>query len=306
MEQHDNIDHRAVLIHNSIVGICPSMGVYVDELFERKGKDLPVWPTWCFLPLHGWDSIAAVASEDATVASGDVLAAIGTWHYSQGIYSVDPDLMSALTFTQPKGDMPSEVLCRLPEWSVYVELPDYAAWHWSGSKMHGFWAVANWNPSNNEQELLFLFDFDDDDDLASLCLPIGSWPIEDSIKRYVMADLRQNLPSEEIDADLVSNFIDMVSSTLEPLVSALLYLCSDEPDIHDVRVSESGARFWTVGEQIGKQLRDRQRHAEDVSASGQMVRTYLRRGHWHGGWREAPDGERAFSYKWVPPLIVNS
>ena len=52
-----------------------------------------------------------------------LLAAIGTWRYSQGIYRFDDSVYEALRDTVPSGDMPVDVLYRLPEWCVYIETP---------------------------------------------------------------------------------------------------------------------------------------------------------------------------------------
>ena len=51
------------------------------------------------------------------------LAAWRRWdmEIQPGIYQFDFDFMSALSDTLITGDMPSEVLYRLPEWCIYIE-----------------------------------------------------------------------------------------------------------------------------------------------------------------------------------------
>lgn len=90
---------------------------------DSRGKDLPGWPDWCFMPMAAWYSIAChingvdrllldLATEPAR------LGALGTWRYTQSVYRLDPDLFKAVWNTVPTGDLPCEVIYRMPEWCV--------------------------------------------------------------------------------------------------------------------------------------------------------------------------------------------
>ena len=65
------------------------------------------------------------------------LAALGAWRVTQGIYRFDPDLYLAIIETSVDGDLPHDVLYRMPEWCVYVETPGML---WLGVQLHGFFA----------------------------------------------------------------------------------------------------------------------------------------------------------------------
>lgn len=117
-----------------------------------------------------------------------------------------------------------------------------------------------------------------------------------------------------------------------PLVSLLLYLCSQNSEIGNgdkapgfpqpKRTKKRWRLFppdqpthWDVGVRLGSALR-RAYHAAEVGQEGAHAgpRPHIRRAHWHG-FREGPmkreDGsaiptkERAFNLKWLPPIPVN-
>ena len=111
-----------------------------DEIRVDKGSSsAPDWPNWCYLPLAGW---YAVVCADAGVRQlgmdriGDVakLAALGSWRATQGIYRFDPALYAAVVDTPVDGDIPCDVLYRLPEWCVYIETPGI---EWGGAPLQG-------------------------------------------------------------------------------------------------------------------------------------------------------------------------
>ena len=124
--------HRAVAHFNRLAKRFPALSRQVDTFLSGRGRDLPDWPAWCLLPMAAWMAIATGGREPSggkfdPMRNGQIaadmqqLAAIGAWRYSQGIYRVDADLLASLQGSVVKGSLPSEVLFRLPEWSLYVE-----------------------------------------------------------------------------------------------------------------------------------------------------------------------------------------
>ena len=111
------------------------------------------------------------------------------------------------------------------------------------------------------------------------------------------------------------------ASHLQPILSLILYLCSDEPEVDDSRQPGEGVhkpgliktrngfklfppdrpRIWTVGAETGVKLREFSRSS---SAEGHTVRPHIRRPHWHGYWTGPKQGERRFSYRWIPAILV--
>lgn len=272
--------------------------------------------------MAGWLAIASDgASMDDTPklmqAAEDAykLAAIGTWRYTQGIYRIDDDARAALSNTALHGEMPADVLLRLPQWCVYIETPGRA---WNGDTMYGFWAHLEHDVNNGRRELRMVLDTERA--LIPQILHLGNWTVTESITRsaaeaQIQAEQR-GLPVPPIsDADIAQT-----STDIQPLLALVLYLCSDEPEIEDrewpgevpgrpkPKRTKKGwrlfppkkPRVWIVGAEIGEQLRE-----HNVSeSSGRTVRPHLRRAHWHGFWSGPKTGERKFRYKWLPPIIV--
>ena len=51
------------------------------------------------------------------------LSALAAWRMTQGVYRIDHYIAPEVLKTPLKSDLPGEVLFRLPEWSVYLEVP---------------------------------------------------------------------------------------------------------------------------------------------------------------------------------------
>ena len=70
------------------------------------------------------------------------------WRYSRSVYRFDPDLYRELVATPFSGEIPEEVLLRLPEWSIYVEM--------QGESVSGFFSSLEY-VSPGKAELRFVF-----------------------------------------------------------------------------------------------------------------------------------------------------
>lgn len=300
----------------------PGAWQQVEMFRNSRGVDLPDWPKWCFLPMAAW---LAIVTEGRDVSLLDLhlvkdmsrLSAIGTWRYSQGIYRYDADFYQAIRETVPTGDLPSEVLYRLPEWCVYIETPDIS---WKDLLLHGFWCHLEWDVEKKRPELRFLLNTDQD--VIAIPIHIGRWTLTEAVDRAVQ---EANLQAQRVGLDLEvgANAIESLAASLYELVSLVLYLCSDEPEIDDDRQPglspgypqpkkvKSGWRLfpaekpkiWTVGKHIGEQLRKSEEPVER-GPNKNVTRPHLRRAHWHGYWTGPRDGERLFKYHWLPPVLV--
>jgi len=298
--------------------LYPDAWQQVDIFRADRGRDLPDWPHWCFMPMAAWHAIASEGAPRLPIERAlDVgrLAAIGTWRYSQGVYRFAPHVYSALLDTIPTGDMPVDVLYRLPEWSVYIETP---AANWQQDPLHGFWAHLEWDANTGRSELRLLLDTDAM--LIPIPLHMGPWTITEAMDRSITEAKRQ-ATIHQIHGAYGS--ADDIAPHLYGLVSLVLYLCSDEPEIDDER--EPGAspqrpkptrtkggwrlfaakrpRTWSVGNELEKKLTS-QAASEDDGTDTRKVAAHLRRAHWHGYWTGPRDGERRFGYKWLPPTVV--
>jgi len=302
--------------------LYPNAWRMVEQFWADRGKSLPAWPRWCFLPMAGW---YAIISRHAGVDRLPIhlipnvcrLAAIGTWRYSQGVYRLNPDFDEELSDTVLSGEIPVDVLLRLPEWCVYIETPGR---DWLGSTLYGFWAHLEWDANTERRELRFLLDAEGG--LIPFILHVGPWPVTEAYDRAVSeARHQQSLLGRSLPAfDIPANAVADVARAVQPLLSMVLYLCSDEPEIigpsssrprrpqptrtkHGWRLfPPPGPTIWRVGEEIGALLREARATAQPHTR-GRSPRTHIRRAHWHGYWIGARDN-RMFKYRWLSPIVV--
>lgn len=301
----------------------PELNKWVNMFRADMGKDLPSWPQWCFLPMAAWYSMVSAnygVNKLSIDQAGDVakIAAVGTWKYSQGIYRIDPLLLQALIDSPVSGELPSDLFYRLPEWCIYIDLSHMSdlslPWAKAG-EVRGFWVHLEYDVNDGRTELRFLFDCKSD--LISIPLHIGDWSVLEAAERAT-AEINKHSTIMK----LTSHDAEDVAKTIGPMLSIVLYLCSEEPEIDSDRVPVSGqyhARpkktkkgmvffppdkptFFDVGREIGEKLRQASYGSEPT---GRTVRPHLRRAHWHGFWKGPRDGERKYVCRWLPPIMVN-
>ncbi|MDO8845605.1 hypothetical protein [Methylicorpusculum sp.] len=305
--------------------LYPSTSKFVDEFRQSKSRDLPDWPSWCFIPMAGWAAIVSIDNSVQIDPGGRLplhlaidlgrLAAIGTWRYSQGVYQFDADFMAALADTLVVGDMPSDVLYRLPEWCIYINTPGLT---WLGSLLHGYWAHLEYDINTYRSELRLLLDTDEH--LIPVPVHLGPWTVTEAIDRANSEAVRQ-AEAHRIDFAPNKDHVQQLAASINPLISLLLYICSDVPEIDSDREPGTSPkrpqrtktkrgwrwfpadkpRVWSVGREIGELLRT---NTETVKDTGRSVKTHVRRGHWHGFWTGPRDGERRFNYQWLMPMVV--
>ena len=288
-----------------------------DMIRTDRGKDIPDWPEWCYLPMGAWYAIVSRGEDDRLPLSliGDVgrLAAIGAWRVTQGIYRFDPDLYAEIIDTPVNGDLPHDVLYRTPEWCVYIETPGM---QWLGTRLHGFFAHLEADANSGRPELRLLLDTETI--LKSQPLHLGPWSLAESIRR--MGDTA-SIHAMGAGVQLPAGTAKPVSEAVEPLISLLLYLCSQNAEIGgdrrpanpEPKKTKRGMRIfapdkpstWDVGVRLGAALRQARAENLDQGGNHSGPRGHVRRSHWHGFWSGPKSGNRKFSLKWLPPIPVN-
>lgn len=297
---------------------------------DRSG--LPDWPDWCFFPLGGWMSLIEESHPSKTAEdyiAGMCIGAIGTWRTTQGIYRFDATLYESIIRTPVEGDLPCEIIFRLPEWCVYVETPGMT---WDGANMHGFFAHLSWEGKRNQPELRLVID--EESGLMPYMLCLGPWSLTEAVARTASIAKSQwnNLGfyhGNELDKSKQQAFAEQVS----PLLSMVIYLCCQNAEINSgdrvpsmpkpTRTKKGLRHFppnkpttWDVGVRIGAALRKAYQAQSHDNGDGTHAspRPHIRRAHWHGfrsGPRKLPGGnvvplhDRAFELKWLPPIAVN-
>ena len=293
--------------------LYPNIWRQVDEFRAMRGREgLGNWPDWCFLPIAGYHAIVSGGGNNRVpfdrISDVARLAALGAWRVTQGIYRFDEDLYEAIVSTELKGDIPADLLTRLPAWCVYIELQAAAG-------VHGFFAHLESDMNSGEMELRLLIDADNA--LLPVPLHLGQWDLVTALEKTASESskqaLRHGLPTLGSLADLASN--------IAPMVSLLLYLCSEHadyirPEPPRPKRTKRGERLfppdspttWDVGLRIGAALRRAHDAAPEESAgSGAHARprAHIRRAHWHTFWTGPRDGNRIARVKWLPPIPVN-
>ena len=309
----------------------PNAWNQASVMITDKGRDgLPDWPTWCFLPMAG--SYAVISAElgvnqIALPYIGDVArhSALLAWRVTQGIYRFDPAVYDAVRDTPVSGDVPHEVLYRLPEWCIYIETPDMM---FSDGQLHGVFVHLEHDVNTGRPELRLLLDHETR--LIPTPLHLGAWTLLESL----------NLMASEVGRQAVSRGLEPMTNSevnelkkvVEPILSLVLYVCSQASDIGDEgrkpvhpqpTKTKRGVQYfapdkpmtWNVGVRLGAAIR-RAYQAQETQAEGSNSgpRPHIRRAHWHGfrsGPRLKPDGSeipatmRPFELKWLPPIPVN-
>lgn len=301
----------------------PNMSSWVGTFLKAKGEPGGQnWPNWCFLPMAAWAAIIQTqahksnryASPMEVAATVGTLSAIGTWRYSQGIYRMDAHLLAELARTECSGALPCDVLRRLPEWCVYVETPGLTYFE---SALHGFWAHLEWDMNHQREELRLVLNTSQR--LIPEPLHLGEWSVEEAVTKALKV-VNTNLGGLLDTGQLGSLLQEYKVKQLRPLISILLYLCSEEPDIDPALMPEPSSRksvfrkgksglylftpekpkIFNVGSNVGRSFRNEQ----EVQLNGRSVKAHLRRGHWHGFWKGPRLGDRTFIYRWISPLVV--
>lgn len=248
------------------------------------------------------------------------------WAYTKSIYRFNPDMIKILTKTKINHINPL-ALIRLPEWCLYIDC-NKSLTICNDINIIGFYVQVD-NPvidfdENYPYELKFMVLLDNGS-IVFISMPLIDENLDNALKyldskrHEVMRDLKnikwRRFESEDQRVAALKRDKEFLQKAL-PLV---LYLCTEEPDIvfrdsktvkhkspkdNDKRKSifiPQKIKHWNVGNEVIKTL-NRQRN--DIFARTSKE-PHLRRAHWHGFWRGSKD-EKVMSYKWLPPIFVNS
>lgn len=299
-----------------------------------RGKGLPLWPEWCYLPLAASAAIVTQNTSshqemlDAAVNISR-LGALAAWRMTKGIYRFDPDVLEDLKDTTLVDEIPNEIFFRLPEWCVYCETPGMT---WMNMQLFGMWVHLEWDVNTERHELRFLLDTNDDG-LIPVILHLGHWTLSEGIKRATN-EAKKHGPG--IFDQIGRQFNEISTNEIQPLVSMILYLCSQSSEINSKtggsegpgnpveKAVKGGPRLfpkdkistWNVGVRMGVALRTSKRQRENtMGESASAHRTHIRRAHWHmfrfgpmkdQSGTQIPTTQRQYNLKWLHPILVNA
>lgn len=274
------------------------------------------WPQWCFAPT----AVAfPIVGERTTLAAK--LTALAAWRMTKGIYRVDPTLLPALIDTPLDAAVPVDILRRLPEWCIYLELDQLPTFR---GPARGVWVS------------------------MELAGPIDPGPVflsllvdtahaaADAMDEKTMLPLNIKLSGDSLLDSLRQTYKgapelhEVIAAVAEPIVSVLIYLCSQGADLTRngskawpanpsiVRTRRHGERLypapapveWDLGVRMGAALRAAYATAEAGQGEGaaRSVVPHLRRAHFHtilsGPMKGVPANRRQREVRWMPPIAV--
>jgi hypothetical protein len=250
---------------------------------------------------------------------------VGSWRVSQQIYRFDPDVFEAVSKSTVSGDLPCSLFFALPAWGVYVETPgfdDYMPANKEGKRvaLRGFFAALDHFKDDDIDETVLTLVLDADHGGEDLFVSPVSIPLLEgkTLPECLAAAGKEGRKDYLHEGGLWD-------LPLDPLVSLLLYLCSEKPDVAlagerasvgkpEPKKTKKGNRFfpppktttWDVGARIGAALRASSgwTKGEPGDPTGRRVRGHVRGGHWHTYLTGA--GRTSRILKWLPPTLVNA
>lgn len=280
------------------------------------------WPSWCYCPLAGSYAVLSQGGECTAEQAADVgpLGALAAWRPTQGIYRFHPALLDELIATTVSGELPAEVLKRLPAWCVYVETPQRTLW---GLPLHGFFAFLEYDVNEHREELRLGFDIGSELEagtpLAQCVVHLGG-TLEEGIRAAVRTARVQALRGGLADRAPSLVGIDGFDE-IGGLVSLVLYLCAEDAEIEERRPlpapvvhgkkraicpAAKAPLVHPCGYRVGSALelgRAKLRHAGGTG-DGSSITPHVRRAHWHRYWTGPRDGERRIALRWLSPILV--
>lgn len=308
------IVHRVEAIEAGITQRGPEIWDDLDFVrSERAAHRLPDWPAWCWLP----SSAALVFTKREDWAR--VVTAVGAWRQGRSIYRVDPETAAALSDTALPDEIPAHVLLELPEWGLYLTGMD------TDPQLNGAFVHLDWSFTRQRPELWIVADLGGELDLlvsvpVYLDQPSMTASLEQAIKTAGPGE-PQSDDGVDLDAsDFLPEAEDYRSllGVVRPIIAALLYICSAEPDVVDP--DRPGARprrasrpaekpqVWEIGYRISTALRKAQLEHDAQGGHHSSPVAHLRRAHWHTYWvgpKSDPDRRRT-ELRWISPVLVGS
>ena len=265
-----------------------------ENAISARGTKLPDWPEWCYAPLAvAYAAVSEAAEEeglpmqDAVVDVGNV-GALAAWRMTKTEYRFSDTLLKEFSDAELK-EIPCEYLIeRLPEWCVYV---DAAGQNWSVPKIDGFFAYLEADSNDGHAELRITFSVPDG--LFSFAIHLVNGSLADGLMES-SAWATQFIPSGKMATVPTEQDASAAAELLKPLVCAVLYLCSEEPDIHPPRTRAPHPLhpYRTVNHyQVGFSA------MPDTLGNHKSPRAHIRRAHWHI--YRTGKGKTGMSVKWV-------
>lgn len=314
-------------IHNAWKTIDKKIGLSEEEVEEKR--------------------IQAMLGHDSRVSRELAIGTqlFGTWRNSLGIYRISDDIADQALASPIPDDTPTIIYAQLPEWAVYMEMPigsdiEVMAILDNGDgesvtkmlKVIGFWAMHDKHDLDKSD-----VGVEADQNLSLHIFLHIDIPKEFEKSNYIgpplVLPLRSNLTvaqsvAEEYDHNSDNETV-VVREVFGIILSLLLWLCVDEPDVSDVTgapmssddlkapkykrskradvfIPPQNAQIYDIGKKLAYETREHNKKlALESGVTGKKVKPHIRKGHWHGVWSGTGEN-KVFSTYWQSPIFINA
>lgn len=317
--RNDSIDKALKTLKYFESSIAPLAKKYLAEVIRGK-PDLPPWPNYCFIPTKFWHNhFREVLASDLHLENSEGVrpdpeqmmfllvqsACLFAWRMTKSVYRFDDMVFDELVRTDSFREIPEEVLLRLPEWSVFIDLSGRQSLVVGDQRLIGTWVS---------------LDYDIDEACGRLIIvPLKDYKTAGKTQPGL---LQYRLNGETSVSEVVLNLEkegDVNAEFYKRLFCLIPFLCTDEPDIEEEGAPDSfptrpvakrvkkgltifpamHPRIWQVGTRMGRRLKQM-----SVLEQGRSTRPHMRRAHYHGVWTGPKNGEQKMKFNWWPPTPV--
>lgn len=337
------MEPRPITLMRFVAEMFPNVYKEIEKIRETNGKPgMMSWPKWCYCPLLAAQSFISYTHgykmTDVHMQFTGIIGAMSAWRMSQGIYRFDSDIFESVWNTPVNGEIPIELLFQLPEWCVYIETPGKTIWLDTERPLFGFYAFLEYDAQTNVSGIFFCLDCDERVEIPyniPLYFDEGERTLEGIIKVFKNKILnipthKRNLYEKNILEGLKeqTNDLDKLAPQLPPLLSLVLYICTQNNELTHPRDESKKPRkptlkkvgsemklfppttptTWNVGLRMGAQLRAaEQKLNEQPQGSHASPRPHSRRAHWHPYWygKRGTD-QRILKLKWLNQMLINA
>lgn len=288
-------------------------------------------PDWCYIPQD--DLIRLVIQHGLLpphlIIKGIApLGILSAWRVTQGIYRFDPDRLARLTKAPFIGEIPVEALQLLPEWCVYIDLPEPV--NFSGKSFPGFFATCTAESGVPQLVLGWI-------GAPGIGFEIDGLPLKGTLEESIQ-HMMNTVIAKGTRTAIGTPFFSLSKKDRKDLrtrfgfaLPILLYLVSENAEIRSYHHDQSqpqrkerlavvrkgkqkvpAPRVWDVEWRPGPSLPRRgQGNGEEADQSHggthRSPRPYIRSAHFHHYWvgPKSDPSRRRLILRWLEPIEVN-
>ena len=256
-----------------------------------------------------------------------LLQATASWRKEKIIYEFEQNFFLELCSKAVVSEIPVEILQRLPFNSFYVANKWFVKNAISSLEVisiKGFFVLFDDDRdyyNNSEIKIILVCE---DDNLMTLTVPlIKGVSIERALIRTFNRDFKRIENSNMINAFLeVLKHRELYVELTQRILSAILYLCTDNSDIQregvagsviktksvsSIKDKPNEIKKWQVGFKYKKFYSSVESNTSNSKTNGigKKKRPHIRAGHFHHFWTKNESGERELKLRWVSATYIN-